>query len=90
MASMQVGGAAIMQKEEALAEAPERRGTELVGTGRALMDAIRQAGAHVVQSEVGIGIVGDVGHAGEDGRSGGESGRVTEVAANGVELSGAV
>lgn len=48
----QVGGAPIMQEEQALAGAPERCGTKFIRTGVPLIDAIRKARAHVVKSEI--------------------------------------
>lgn len=44
----EIGGAAIMQEEDALSNAPERSGAELVGSGGSLGDAIGEAFAHVV------------------------------------------
>jgi hypothetical protein len=41
-------GSAIMQKEDALPQTPERRGTELIGPCRSLRNVIREPGAHVV------------------------------------------
>ena len=37
----QIGGAAIMQKEQAPPQAPKGRGAKLIGASRALMNAIR-------------------------------------------------
>ena len=43
----QVGRTPIMEKEDALSDAPERTGPELVGAGAALCNAVGQAFAHV-------------------------------------------
>ena len=48
----QVAGAAIMQEENALAYAPQRRGAELPSVGVALSYAILQPYAHVVHRYV--------------------------------------
>src|SRR5260370_35734182 len=59
------GGAAVMKEEETLTESPERRRAELVCTRGALVNAICETGAHVVQGEVGVGMIGNARHAGE-------------------------
>src|SRR5271170_7177407 len=46
-------GAAVMEEENALANAPERSGAELIGTGRALGDVVGKTRAHVVDQQVG-------------------------------------
>jgi|SRR5271155_4071062 len=56
----QIGRAAVVEEVKALAQSPQRSGAELFGCGSALIDAIRQARAHVVQGEVGIRVVGHV------------------------------
>jgi hypothetical protein len=50
--SHKVAGAAVVQEEYPLANAPERRRAELVRTGLTLAYAVRQPCAHVMQSEV--------------------------------------
>ena len=50
----QVAGASIVEKKDALSEAPERSGAELVGARAALGDAVGEAFAHVVDEQVRI------------------------------------
>lgn len=50
--SHKVAGAAIVQEEDPLANAPERRRAKFITAGLALADAVRQPSAHVMQSEV--------------------------------------
>ena len=52
----QVGRPSIMEKEEALSDAPERSGSELVGAGTTLRDAVGEAFAHVVDEKVRVKI----------------------------------
>jgi len=52
----QVGRTPIMEKEDALSDAPERTGPELVGAGAALRNAVGQAFAHVVHEKVRVKI----------------------------------
>src|ERR1700690_3417187 len=59
----QVQSPPVMQKEQPLADAPQGGGTEFVGAGPALADAIRQPGSHVVQCKVGEGMILDFTHA---------------------------
>ena len=59
----QICGPAIVKKEQPLSQSPQWRRSELIATSRALMDAVRQRRAHVVQRKVGIGMVGDIRHA---------------------------
>ena|ERR1700687_3420982 len=54
----QVGRASIMEEEDALSDAPERSGPELVGPGATLRDAVGEAYAHVVDDKVGVKIRG--------------------------------
>src|SRR5215471_5093774 len=54
----QVSRASIMEEEDALSGAPERSGSELVGTGPTLRNAIGQAVAHVVDNKVRVKIRG--------------------------------
>src|SRR5437763_974406 len=48
----QVAAAAIVQEENSLPDAPERRAAELIGTGIALDDVIRKPWPHVVYKQV--------------------------------------
>src|SRR5580704_10259764 len=52
----QVGRPSIMEEEDALSDAPERSGSELVGAGAALRDAVGEAFAHVVDDKVRVKI----------------------------------
>ena len=52
----QVGRSSIMEEEDALSDAPERSGSELVGAGTTLRDAVGEAFAHVVDEKVGVKI----------------------------------
>src|SRR5262249_24030319 len=52
----QVGRPSIMEEEDALSDAPERSGSELVGAGTTLRDAVGEAFAHVVDEKVGVKI----------------------------------
>src|SRR5580700_7916344 len=45
-----------MEEEEALTDAPERSGSELVGAGAALGDSVGKAFAHVVDDQVRVKI----------------------------------
>lgn len=49
----QVGRTPIMEEEDALSDAPQRRSSELVGTGATLRNAVGQGFAHVVHQQVG-------------------------------------
>jgi len=44
----QIGRSSVMQEEDALSDAPERSGSELVRAGAALRNAVGEAFAHVV------------------------------------------
>src|SRR5882672_24677 len=46
--------AAVMQEEEALADTPQRRGTELPAVGIALGNVVGESRSHVVQGEVAV------------------------------------
>ena len=46
--------AAVMEEEDALANAPERSGAEFIRTGRTLGDVIGQTRAHVVDEQIGV------------------------------------
>jgi len=48
----QVAGPAVMKEKHPLADTPERRGAELIGTGRSLGDAIGEAHAHVMYQQI--------------------------------------
>jgi hypothetical protein len=48
----QVGRPSIMEEEDALPEAPERSGSELVGARGTLSDAVGEAFAHVMYDKV--------------------------------------
>src|SRR5579864_1179552 len=52
----EVGRASIVEEEDALSDAPERSGSELVGAGSALRDAVGEGYAHVMDDEVGVKI----------------------------------
>ena len=54
----QVGRPSIMEEKDALSDAPERSGAELVGAGATLRDAVRKTFAHVVNQNVGPQIHG--------------------------------
>src|SRR5258708_1449125 len=54
----QIGRASIMEEEDALPDAPKRSGSELVGAGGTLRDAVGEAFAHVVDDEVRVKIRG--------------------------------
>ena len=54
----QVGGASIMEKEDALSDAPEGSCAEFVGAGATLRDAVGEAFAHVVDEKVRVKIRG--------------------------------
>lgn len=51
-------GAAIVQEEHALADAPQRRGAEFVAGGGALGNIVGKPGTHVVDQQIGIEICG--------------------------------
>ena len=50
--SDEVGGAAIVQQEDALSQTPQGSGAELVAAGAALRNVIGKAGTHVVDFDV--------------------------------------
>src|SRR5207249_10594679 len=82
----QAGGSSVMEEEDALPDAPERSGPELIGAGAALRDAVRETPAHVVDEKVGEEIHRAVGQRGArvcrgaacDRLAGGERGCVAE------------
>ena len=49
----QVGRPSVMEEEDALSDAPEGSGSELVGAGAALRDAVGEVFAHMVDEKVG-------------------------------------
>ena len=81
----QVRRSPIVQEKESLPHAPQRSGPELIGTGDALRNTVGQIVSHVVQGEVGIGMVGHVGHPCEDRFRGRERRGMTERAADARE-----
>ena len=52
----QVAGPPVMEEENALSDAPQGSGSELVGAGGALRDAVCKAFAHVVDKKVRVKI----------------------------------
>lgn len=60
----EVGGASVVEEEDALADSPERRGTEFVGAGAALGDAVGETFAHVMHEQIGEEIDGLTGERG--------------------------
>src|SRR5262245_17949122 len=52
----QVSRPSIMEEEDALSDAPERSGSELVGAGTTLRDSVGEAFAHVVDEKVRVKI----------------------------------
>ena len=52
----QVGRSPIMKEEDALPDAPQESGSELIGAGAALCDAVGEAFAHVVNEKVRVKI----------------------------------
>ena len=55
-----VGGTAIVEQEDPLAEAPERRGAEFVRSREPLVHAVREGGAHVMEGKIGEGSIGRI------------------------------
>src|SRR5206468_2384550 len=78
-------GAAVVEEEDPLPDAPERSAAELVGSGPALADEVGQSLTHVVDREVAVRVVGHAALAGEDRRGGGERRAVAEGAPDGAE-----
>src|SRR5690242_5469949 len=58
-----VGSAPVVEEKCALADTPERRRAEHVARGVALLNAVREIFAHVMEREVRERLVIDVGHA---------------------------
>src|SRR5262245_24332801 len=50
----EVARAPIVQEEEALAQAPQRRSSELVSSRIALDDVVGETGTHAMQQQVGV------------------------------------
>src|SRR5262247_556170 len=48
----EIAGAPVVEEEDPLSEAPQRRGPELVGPGPSLAHAVREPGAHPVHHQV--------------------------------------
>ena len=67
----QIGGASVMEKEDALPKPPERSGSKLIRAGAPLGDAVGQAFPHVVDEQVGpeIHLLIGEGLAGDSSRS---------------------
>lgn len=55
-----VRGAAVMQKEDALAQAPKWSSTEFIRPGAALSDPVSEFSSHVVHDEIGKSVYGDI------------------------------
>ena len=49
----QIGRAAVMEEEDALPDAPQRSGSEFIGSGTAMCNAVGEAVAHVMDEKVG-------------------------------------
>ena len=75
-------GAAIVQEEQALADAPKRRATELPAVGIALGNAVLESRSHVVHREVAVRLDRLIAHPGNAGLSGGLIRDVAGVAAD--------
>ena len=60
-------GAAIVQEEHALADAPQRRGAEFVASGSTLGNIVRETGTHVMHEQVGVEIRGLIAERGGEG-----------------------
>ena len=65
----QVGGASVVEEEDALPNTPERSGSELIGAGATLRDAVRKTFPHVVDEKVGEEIHRLIGQAQRSGPS---------------------
>ena len=50
----QVGGAAVMQEEDALAQSPQRCRAELIASRHTLADVVGEVRPHVMEQQVGI------------------------------------
>ena len=49
----QIGGAAVVEEEDALSQSPQRSAPELRGPASPWLIAVRQPGAHVVDEQIG-------------------------------------
>jgi len=89
----EVAGPPVMEEEDSLPHSPKRSGSELIGAGAALCDAVCEIYPHVVNQQIGEKVHGLVGKGGarNRGRAAGdhvaglERGSVAEVAANPCE-----
>src|SRR5215472_1297823 len=81
----QVGCSSVVQEENPLAEAPQRRASKLSRAGLSLADSISKSVAHVVQEEVGEQVDGLIAKRFDRGVTGREAGRVAERTADGPE-----
>src|SRR2546425_1132098 len=86
----QVGGAAVVEEEDALPQTPQRRRPELVRTGPPLDDVIREPRPHVVQQQVRKEVDLLVPQCCDGGVARGERRRVAEHAADVPEEGAAV
>ena len=53
---IQVIGSTVMEEEDTLADAPQRRGSEFVAIGTALRDTVRQSASHVMYGKITVGL----------------------------------
>src|SRR5712691_2678126 len=60
----------VVQEEEPLADSPQRRATEFVGSGVALGDAVGEAGSHVVHGQIGKQVHGLLVESADRGKTG--------------------
>src|SRR5437899_9398111 len=82
----QVARSTIMQEEDALPDAPQHRGAELISTGTALRDIVSQACSHVVYQQIREQIRRLVAEPGARGRSRLQRRGMAQSAADRVEL----
>src|SRR5258708_31137939 len=81
----EIAGAAIMEEEDALANAPQRRGAELRPIRISLTNAILQAGPHTVYCYIGERAIGLVALAGKGRLGSGQRFGVAESATDGYK-----
>src|SRR5438552_10465628 len=86
----QVRGPAIVQEEDSLPEAPQRRSPKLPRARLSLADAVGQANTHVMDQKIGKEIHWLVAQGRDRGIAGGETRRVAVDAPGGVEDSASV
>ncbi len=86
----QVGGTPVVEEEQALAQPPQRRGPELVGSGLHLEDVVRQTRPHVVEQQIRVEIDRLVAKGCHRGIARLERRRVTEGTAHALEEVAAV